>query len=82
MTTRRQRIVKPRSAKQRANAKRYGQSVASRVLVASKDTGLPAYSWWAYAPADGFTTIASIQSRRMRRSQFGSIKNPTFGDEA
>lgn len=78
----RQRIVKPRSAKQRAHTQRYAQSPTSRIHVQPKDTGLPSYSWWAYAPADGFTTIASIQSRRMRRSQFGSLRNPTFGDEA
>ncbi|HVL65756.1 MAG TPA: hypothetical protein VM364_00710 [Vicinamibacterales bacterium] len=77
----RPRIVKPRTAKQRAHAQRYSAR-ATPPAVAPKDTGLPAYSWWAYAPADGFTTIAQIQSRRMRRSQFGSVRNPTFGDEA
>ena len=80
--TRRNRIVKPRTAKQREHSRRFSQSRASQLVIQPKDTGLPDSSWWTVAPPDGFTTIAEDHSRRMRLSQFGSIRNPMFGDEA
>lgn len=49
MTRHRPRIVKPHSAKQRANAKRYSAG-SGRFVIQPKDTGLPQYSWWAYDP--------------------------------
>lgn len=71
---RRQRIVKPRSQKQRETAHRYSHSLATALLIIPKGNGLPTRSWWTEAPRENFTAAARAEAERMRLSMmFGSI---------
>ena len=75
------RIVKGRTAKQRAAATRFGRSGASAILIIPKALGLPKRSWWTEARRDGFTEIARREAERMKLSMFGTNTSRALTDD-
>jgi hypothetical protein len=62
------RIVKPMSAKQRANANRLKTSVTHRVVPSSP---APATSWWIGRTREQLQEDAAAQRARMSTTRFG-----------
>lgn len=65
------RISKPPSAKQRAQAKRMSEKA---VVIVPANTGMPSRSWWLDPNA---WDHADAEQRRMRDSNFGRVHGNT-----
>lgn len=69
------RIVKPRTAKQRAAARAFANRSPLKL---SSNEGLPTSSWWAEPRArEEFEGIAATEAQRMRLSRLGQPAHRT-----
>lgn len=65
----------PRTAKQRAAARRYVEQQQPTYI--PQDAGHPESSWWTQAPSrEAFSAKAQAEARRMRESKFGRAVSP------
>ena len=73
-TVRRPRIVKPRTAKQRAQAKRMAQRPDHVCAILPAGSGIPKTSWWLEARSrEAFEAAARAQQARMQASRFARV---------
>jgi hypothetical protein len=75
------RIQKPRSAKQRAHAQRYGHQ-AQPIVVIPADSGVPTASWWIGRSREEFSAALAGEASRMRQARFANVSNATYGAES
>ena len=71
------RIVKPRTASQRAHARQAFRSPAPPPAPA-RGAGVPTASWWLSCDRDGFTSRATTEAERMQQSRFARVSDPTY----
>lgn len=64
------RVVKPPSAKQRANAKRYGTTL---VIAPAATASAPSTSWWTGLDRTQLQAQAAAEQPRMASTKFGRL---------
>jgi hypothetical protein len=74
------RVVKGRTAKQRAAAKRYSTKSIAPTIPIVADL-MPATSWWVGANRTQLQERAAEQRSRIQVSRFGRITDPTYTTE-
>ena len=65
------RIVKPRSARQREHAEDYTNRAENVIAIVPSTAGLPDRSWWLGLSREDFDAAVAEQAGRMRDSKIG-----------